>query len=105
MGISVQPRDPTDNIISGAVETAAWVRAQGIPHLFVTNTTSKSRAALAEKLLSFGISTQEAEILTPAAAAAEQPGPAPGPRERPRGRVPGRARGRVPGRARGRAPA
>ena len=60
-----------DNIISGAVETAAWVRAQGIPHLFVTNTTSKSRAALAEKLLSFGIPTQETEILTPAAAAAE----------------------------------
>ena len=47
-----------DNIISGAVETAAWVRAQGIPHLFVTNTTSKSRAALADKLLSFGIPAQ-----------------------------------------------
>jgi Haloacid dehalogenase-like hydrolase len=42
-----------DNIIGGAVEAAAWVRAQGIPHLFVTNTTSRSRAALAEKLLSF----------------------------------------------------
>ena len=54
-----------DNIISGAVETAAWVRAQGIPHLFVTNTTSKSRAALADKLLSFGIPAQQAEILTP----------------------------------------
>jgi HAD superfamily hydrolase (TIGR01458 family) len=60
-----------DNIISGAVETAAWVRAQGIPHLFVTNTTSMSRAALADKLRSFGIAAQQAEILTPAAAAAE----------------------------------
>ena len=60
-----------DNIISGAVETATWVRSQGIPHLFVTNTTSKSRAALADKLLSFGIPAQQAEILTPAAAAAE----------------------------------
>src|SRR5271166_1622028 len=60
-----------DNIISGAVETAAWVRAQGIPHLLVTNTTSKSRAALADKLLSFGIPALETEILTPAAAAAE----------------------------------
>jgi ribonucleotide monophosphatase NagD (HAD superfamily) len=60
-----------DNIISGAVETAAWVRTQGIPHLFVTNTTSKSRAALADKVLSFGIPTQETEILIPAAAAAE----------------------------------
>ena len=67
-----------DNIISGAVETAAWVRAQAIPHLFVTNTTSKSRAALADKLRSFGIPAHEGEILahegeilTPAAAAAE----------------------------------
>jgi HAD superfamily hydrolase (TIGR01458 family) len=60
-----------DNIINGAVETAAWVRSQGIPHLFVTNTTSKSRAALADKLLSFGIPVQQAEILTPAAVAAE----------------------------------
>src|SRR6516225_974468 len=59
------------DIISGAVETAAWVRAQGIPHVFVTNTTSMSRAALADKLISFGIPAQEAEILTPAAAAAE----------------------------------
>ena len=60
-----------DNIINGAVDTGAWVRAQGIPHLFVTNTTSKSRAALADKLRSFGIPAHEGEILTPAAAAAE----------------------------------
>jgi phospholysine phosphohistidine inorganic pyrophosphate phosphatase len=60
-----------DNIINGAVETAAWVRAQGIPHLFVTNITSKSRSALADKLRSFGIPAHEEEILTPAAAAAE----------------------------------
>ncbi len=60
-----------DNIINGAVDTAAWLRAQGIPHLFVTNTTSQSRAALANKLLSFGIPAREEEILTPPAAAAE----------------------------------
>jgi HAD superfamily hydrolase (TIGR01458 family) len=60
-----------DNIISGAVEAAAWLRTQGIPYLFVTNTTSKSRAALVDKLLSFGIPVQETEILTPAAVAAE----------------------------------
>ena len=60
-----------DNIISGAVETTEWVRAQGIPHLFVTNTTSRSRAALADKLRSFGIPAHEEEILTPAAAATD----------------------------------
>lgn len=60
-----------NKIIGGAVETAAWVRGQGIPHLLVTNTTSGSRNALADKLLAFGIPVPETEILTPAAAAAE----------------------------------
>ncbi|MGA2274575.1 MAG: TIGR01458 family HAD-type hydrolase [Bryobacteraceae bacterium] len=57
--------------IPGAVETIEWVQTHGIPHLFLTNTTSKSRAALSEKLLGLGIRTAEKEILTPAAAAAE----------------------------------
>ena len=61
-----------DVVIRGAVETAAWVRTQGIPHLFVTNTTSRSRAPLAEKLLAFGIPAHEMEILTPFAAVAHQ---------------------------------
>jgi phospholysine phosphohistidine inorganic pyrophosphate phosphatase len=59
-----------DRLIAGAVDTFEWVHAQGIPHLFVTNTTSRSRAALAEKLLAFGIRASETEILTPAAAVA-----------------------------------
>ena len=41
------------------------------PHLFVTNTTSKSRAALAEKLASLAIPAAESDILTPAVAAAD----------------------------------
>lgn len=60
-----------DRLLSGAVDTVRWVQTQGIPHLFVTNTTSKSRAVLAEKLVSFGIPVGEDEILTPAVAAAE----------------------------------
>lgn len=60
-----------DQLVAGTVETVAWVRAQGIPHLFVTNTTSKSRAAIAHKLRALGIPTQQQEILTPCAAAAE----------------------------------
>ena len=58
-------------LIPGAAETIAWVRARSIPHLFVTNTTSRSRAHLVEKLAGFGIAAHEDEILTPALAAAE----------------------------------
>jgi HAD superfamily hydrolase (TIGR01458 family) len=59
-----------DHLIAGAVDTVEWVHTQGIPRLFVTNTTSRSRAALAEKLLAFGIQASETEILTPGAAVA-----------------------------------
>ena len=41
--------------IPGAAETLAWVRSREIPHLFVTNTTSRGRDALALKLERFGI--------------------------------------------------
>lgn len=61
----------SDRLIPGAVEAIEWVRREGIPHLFVTNTTSRSRTALVEKLAAFGIPGTEAEILTPAVAAAE----------------------------------
>lgn len=60
-----------DRPIAGAVETVEWVRAQGIPHLFLTNTTSRDRESLAGKLAGFGIKASSAEILTPAAALAE----------------------------------
>jgi phospholysine phosphohistidine inorganic pyrophosphate phosphatase len=56
--------------IAGAPETIRWVRAQGIPHLFVTNTTSHGRAALAEKLARFGIPGGADDILTPCEVAA-----------------------------------
>lgn len=57
--------------IPGAVEAVAWVRAQAIPHLFVTNTTSRSRAVLVEKLGGYGIPAAEDEIHTPAAVASQ----------------------------------
>ncbi len=66
-GVLYNPEEP----IAGAAETLDWVRAQGIPHLFVTNTTSRGRAALVEKLARFGIPAEETEILTPCVAAAE----------------------------------
>ncbi len=60
-----------NRLIPGAVEAVAWVRAQAIPHLFVTNTTSRSRAVLVEKLGGYGIPAAEAEIHTPAAVASQ----------------------------------
>jgi phospholysine phosphohistidine inorganic pyrophosphate phosphatase len=54
--------------IPGADTALVWVREQRIPHLFVTNTTSRPRAVLADKLRGFGIPAQESDILTPAIA-------------------------------------
>jgi HAD superfamily hydrolase (TIGR01458 family) len=55
--------------VTGGAETLAWVKANGIPHLFLTNTTSRPRPALVEKLRGFGIEVQADEILTPPVAA------------------------------------
>jgi HAD superfamily hydrolase (TIGR01458 family) len=57
--------------IKGASDSVSWVQAKSIPHLFVTNTTSRGRAALVEKLARFGIRTDLSRILTPCIAAAE----------------------------------
>lgn len=61
----------SDEPIPGAAEALAWVKAQQIPHLFVTNTTSRSREVLAEKLGRFGISADVSQILSPCVAAAD----------------------------------
>ena len=59
-----------ETAIAGAKEVVAWVRAQGIPHLFLTNTTSRPRAAIAAKLQAMGIDIDEEALLTPPLAAA-----------------------------------
>jgi phospholysine phosphohistidine inorganic pyrophosphate phosphatase len=61
----------SENSIEGAAEAVAWVQAKKIPHLFVTNTTSRGRDALVEKLERFGIGTNQERILTPCTAAAD----------------------------------
>lgn len=55
--------------ISGATQTIHWLHRQKIPHLFVTNTSSKPRKTIVDKLTSFGIKTDAQHILTPAIAA------------------------------------
>ncbi|MEO8049243.1 MAG: TIGR01458 family HAD-type hydrolase [Acidobacteriota bacterium] len=57
--------------IAGTMETLAWVRTRKIPHLFVTNTTSRGRDALAAKLTRFAISASPNDIMTPCEAAAD----------------------------------
>ena len=54
-----------DTPIEDAAEVARWASDNNIPHLFLTNTSSKPRSALIEKLAHFGIETNEAHILTP----------------------------------------
>jgi HAD superfamily hydrolase (TIGR01458 family) len=58
------------SMVPGADLTATWLEQARIPHLFVTNTTSRPRRALVEKLQRFGIEAPEAAILTPPVAAA-----------------------------------
>lgn len=65
-GVLYNAEDP----IPGATETVEWARQESIPHLFVTNTTSRSRADLAAKLARLGIPGSEEQILTPSVAAA-----------------------------------
>ena len=55
--------------IEGAAEVIAWVRREYIPFLFVTNTTSRPRQTLIDKLHSMGITAAVNEIWTPAVAA------------------------------------
>jgi phospholysine phosphohistidine inorganic pyrophosphate phosphatase len=57
--------------INGAAEAVGWAQANNIPHLFVTNTTSRGRDALVEKMFRFGIRAERLRILTPCVAAAE----------------------------------
>jgi HAD superfamily hydrolase (TIGR01458 family) len=56
--------------IPGGDAAAAWVIDADIPHRYVTNTTSRPRAALVNKLRGFNIEVNEEAILTPPVAAA-----------------------------------
>lgn len=55
--------------INNAPEVVQWLKARGIPHLFLTNTTSRPRSALVEKLTDMGIGVEAGQILTPSVAA------------------------------------
>jgi HAD superfamily hydrolase (TIGR01458 family) len=56
--------------VEGAIETVAFLRKQKIPHRFISNSTRRSRQAIAERLQGMGFPIPTDEILTPAVAAA-----------------------------------
>lgn len=56
--------------VPGGAETLAWFRAHDIPHLFVTNTTSRPRSAVVSRLAELGIDVDPGAIVTPAVLAA-----------------------------------
>ncbi len=60
----------TDRAVPGAADAVRWVQDEGIPHLFLTNTTSRPRRSLVEKLAAMGIEVDEQSVLTPPVAAA-----------------------------------
>ena len=58
-----------DELIAGTLETLAWIESQQIEYLFITNTTSKSRAALLKKFERMDLKVESNRILTPIVAA------------------------------------
>ena len=57
--------------IPGAVDTLARLRALRVPYRLVTNTTSRSRAMLVERLRGYGFAADPADVFTAPMAGAE----------------------------------
>ena len=60
-----------NDLVPGAVEKLAELRAKGVPYRFVTNTSTKGRAGLVAKLARCGIPAEPAHIVCPPYAAAQ----------------------------------
>jgi len=59
-----------DQLIAGSKAAIDFLRDENIPYRFLTNTTIRSRAALADKLTRFGIATRPQEVFSTCAVAA-----------------------------------
>jgi len=53
-----------NKLIAGVPDALAWLRAQGLPYRFVTNTTSKPREAIVDKLREAGLTVAPDELFT-----------------------------------------
>jgi phospholysine phosphohistidine inorganic pyrophosphate phosphatase len=60
-----------DTLIPGAIEVVHALKEAGMPLRFLTNTTSRGRAALAERLARMGFPVAESEVYSPPWAAGE----------------------------------
>jgi phospholysine phosphohistidine inorganic pyrophosphate phosphatase len=60
--------------IPGAPEALARLQKRGVPHRLVTNTTSRSRAMLVERLRGYGFRVSEDEVFTATLAGADLAG-------------------------------
>lgn len=60
-----------DEPIPGAAAVGQWLADDAVDHLFVTNTTSRPRQALVDKLAGFGVRTDPSRLLTPPLAAVQ----------------------------------
>jgi HAD superfamily hydrolase (TIGR01458 family) len=57
--------------LPGAIETVGWLRSDGVPFRLITNTTTKTRAALATTLRDAGFDVRDEELITAVAATAQ----------------------------------
>lgn len=58
-----------DEPVPGAAGVVDWLSREGVPYRYLTNTTSRPRRAIADKLTAMGITASTDRILTPAVAA------------------------------------
>jgi HAD superfamily hydrolase (TIGR01458 family) len=58
-----------DRVIDGALDALRWCEQHSIPHLFLTNTSSRPRKSLVDRLCDLGLSVAANRILTPPIAA------------------------------------
>jgi phospholysine phosphohistidine inorganic pyrophosphate phosphatase len=58
-----------DRPVPGAAASVQWLAREAVPFHFLTNTTSRPRDAIVDKLAGLGISVEPRRILTPAVAA------------------------------------
>ena len=58
-----------EEVIPGAVAAVEWLQTGALPHLFLTNTTSRPRRKIAQKLKALGMEVDGDRILTPVIAA------------------------------------
>ncbi|MCB0922257.1 MAG: hypothetical protein KDC08_10670 [Actinobacteria bacterium] len=58
-----------DETVAGAAATIEWLSREAVPFRRLTNTTSRPRRSIADKLTRLGIPAEPEQLFTPAAAA------------------------------------